>query len=78
MKLQTFETLVGAIQSMIAQIFSGSTAIPSPVMMCPKNKMSPTDKGMHYGCEFEIMSGVVKLMVFEFSRLICTQTTILH
>ena len=44
----------------------------------PQKKMPPTDKGMHYGHKFQIMSGLVKLMVLEFSRLICNHSTILH
>ena len=43
-----------------------------------QKEMPPTNKGMHYGHEFQIMSEVVKLMVFEFSKLICNHMTILH
>ena len=43
-----------------------------------QKKMPPMDKGMYYDHEFQIMSGVVKLMVLEFPGLICDHSTILH
>ena len=36
----------------------------------PQKEMPPKNKGMDYGHEFQIMSGVVKLMVLEFPRLV--------
>ena len=43
-----------------------------------QKKMPPMDIRMDYSWEFQIMSGVVKLMVLEFLGVICNYVTILH
>ena len=43
-----------------------------------QKEMSPMHKRMHHDLNFQIMTWVVKLMVLDFSRLICNHTTILH
>ena len=52
--------------------------IDMQLKLVSQKKIPPTDKGMHYSREFQIMSNVVELMVLEFSRLKSNHSTILH
>ena len=43
-----------------------------------QKEMSLVHKRMHHNHKFQIMSGVVNIMVFEFLGLISNRSTILH
>ena len=71
-------TMLSWVQVWLSKDILQAPMIAMHLKPVSQKKMPPTDKGMHYDHEFQIMSGVVKLMVLEFSRLKRNHSTILH
>ena len=71
-------TMLACIQVWLSKDILQAPMIAMQLKPMSQKKMPPMDKGMHYSREFQIMSGVVKLMVLDFSRTIGNYLTILH